>query len=198
MWHLRSWVNEPYAYMEKAFSDEECEEIIKLGTEVFEKTRAVTFNVHNQNEEQRNKIRRSDVSWFYSDREETHWVYRKCVDCIEAINSKFFGFDLYVLETLQFTKYIFNDGAGGMYAKHCDSGYDNSVARKLSFSVQLSDPEDYEGGELLLYNAAEPARPPNKRGTINFFPSFTLHEVTPVTKGTRYSLVGWVNGPKFR
>jgi PKHD-type hydroxylase len=70
--------------------------------------------------------------------------------------------------------------------------------RKLSFSVMLTDPEEYEGGELLLKIDSFPITPPNKKGTVIFFPSYVLHEVTPVTKGTRKTLVGWVLGPKFR
>lgn len=198
MWFLANWVNEPFAFIENAFSDEECDEIIRLGTEVFEKTRAYTFGSENQKEEERDKVRRSDITWFNFRNEECNWLYRKCTDLVTGINNQFFQFDLIALEELQFTHYYDTDGDGGMYDKHADYGYNSAVSRKLSFSVQLTDPDTYEGGELLLYNAGEPARPSKKRGTINFFPSFMLHEVTPVTKGTRYSLVGWVNGPKFR
>jgi PKHD-type hydroxylase len=62
----------------------------------------------------------------------------------------------------------------------------------------LSDPEEYEGGELLLKTSAFPIKTLNKKGTIIFFPSYVLHEVTPVTKGTRKTLVGWVLGPNFK
>ena len=36
------------------------------------------------------------------------------------------------------------------------------------------------------------------RGSVNYFPSYMLHEVTPLERGTRYALVGWVNGPAFK
>jgi PKHD-type hydroxylase len=65
-------------------------------------------------------------------------------------------------------------------------------------SVQLSDPSDYEGGDLLLHISADPKKAPKNQGQVILFPSHTLHEVTPVTKGIRYSLVAWVTGPKFK
>ena len=74
----------------------------------------------------------------------------------------------------------------------------NSNARKLSLVVQLSDPEDYEGGDLEIYTGHEPLVVKKKKGMTAFFPSYQLHGVTPVTKGTRYSLVVWVHGPAFR
>jgi PKHD-type hydroxylase len=76
--------------------------------------------------------------------------------------------------------------------------YYSNGTRKLSLSVQLSEPEDYEGGSLLLYNGEEPMTLPKTRGTGLFFPSYSLHEVTPVTKGIRYSLVAWFLGPRFK
>jgi PKHD-type hydroxylase len=79
-----------------------------------------------------------------------------------------------------------------------DVGYDRNMNRKLSFVLFLNDVSEYEGGKLLLYNATEPLIPEALKGTIVFFPSYVLHEVTPVTKGTRNTLVGWVSGPRFK
>jgi PKHD-type hydroxylase len=194
MWFLTGWKNESWAYIENAFSEDECKEVIRLGTEVFPKIRANTFGKDPYND----KVRRSDISWLDYLNPECDWLYRKCTDLVTNINNQFFQFDLLALEQLQFTQYHDNDGEGGMYDKHCDYGFDTANSRKLSFSVQLSNENSYEGGELLLHTAMEPVKPSKKQGTINFFPSFTLHEVTPVTLGTRYSLVGWVNGPKFK
>lgn len=69
--------------------------------------------------------------------------------------------------------------------------------RKLSMSLQLSDPNDYEGGELLLHLSHNPTVISKQKGMMVFFPSHTLHEVTPVTKGERYSLVAWIHGSKL-
>lgn len=194
MWFLKGWVNETFAFVENAFSEDECKEVIRLGTEVFTPTRATVFGDKPIND----SVRRSNVSWLEQNNSECEWLYRKCTDLITGINEQFFQFDLIALEQLQFAHYDDSDGEGGMYDKHCDYGYDSAVGRKLSFSVQLSNENSYEGGDLLLYNSSKPIQPSRKQGTINFFPGFMLHEVTPVTLGTRYSLVGWVIGPKFR
>lgn len=71
--------------------------------------------------------------------------------------------------------------------------------RKLSGTVQLSDPTEYEGGNLILCpEGPEPQYANKAKGGVILFRSHILHEVTPVTKGTRYSLVAWVNGTMLR
>ena len=82
--------------------------------------------------------------------------------------------------------------------------------RKLSFSIQLSDPEDYVGGELEFkvsnynsrkrgdFNLDEPFHAPNKKGTIIIFDSRVKHRVREVKSGVRKSLVGWVVGPRWK
>ena len=84
----------------------------------------------------------------------------------------------------------------GHYDWHFDYGSAFSN-RKMSFSIQLSDPSEYDGGMLEIVGM-----PPNeetrKKGTIIMFPSYVRHRVTPVTRGTRYCIVGWVHGPHFK
>jgi len=72
--------------------------------------------------------------------------------------------------------------------------------RKLSISIQLTDPEEYEGGELKLYDGDDKeAQVMDKtQGTLIIFPSYVLHEVMPITKGTRNSLVTWITGKQFK
>ena len=72
------------------------------------------------------------------------------------------------------------------------------VNKKLSFVIQLSNSTDYEGGDLTLHLSDDPLVIPKKKGTICFFPSYVLHEVTKVTKGQRFSVVGWITGPQFK
>jgi PKHD-type hydroxylase len=73
------------------------------------------------------------------------------------------------------------------------------MVRKLSFSIQLSDPDDYEGGNVqLLDEAGNNYIAPRKRGCICLFDSRTQHRVLKVTKGTRKSIVGWVVGPRWK
>ena len=142
-------------------------------------------------------IRISQVSWLppnsYND-----WLYRKLTGIVNDVNNSFFEYDLEFIETLQFTKYV--GTVDSYYGKHTDPRIGDVLEpkhRKLSFVVQLSDPKDYEGGDLVLH-FGEPHIVPKRKGDIVFFPSHTLHEVTPVTKGTRYTLVGWVCGDKMK
>ena len=79
---------------------------------------------------------------------------------------------------------------------HQDYGF--AISRKLSITVQLTDPSEYEGGNLQILTADEPANITRKRGMIALFPSYVLHQVTPVTRGSRQSLVAWVSGPAFK
>jgi predicted 2-oxoglutarate/Fe(II)-dependent dioxygenase YbiX len=64
--------------------------------------------------------------------------------------------------------------------------------------VQLSRPEDYDGGDLELFDSVSPNSVDKTRGTFVVFPSFKLHRVAPVTRGTRWSLVAWVLGDRWR
>ena len=73
------------------------------------------------------------------------------------------------------------------------------MVRKLSFVLQLSDPNDYEGGNLQLLNeAGKTYIAPRKRGTIILFDSRTQHRVIKVRSGVRKSLVGWTVGPRWK
>ena len=111
------------------------------------------------------------------------------------INLPFFKFDLYGFnEFLQFTNYT---APGAKYGKHIDRATDFSI-RKISMSIQLTDPSTYEGGELCLYDSNEGVEMDKAQGKLIIFPSYVLHEVKPVTKGERNSLVGWVTGSPFK
>ena len=73
------------------------------------------------------------------------------------------------------------------------------MVRKLSFAMQLSDPDDYEGGNVeLISEANQNYIAPRQRGTIILFDSRTQHRGNKVTKGTRRSIVGWVVGPRWK
>ena len=96
---------------------------------------------------------------------------------------------------MQFTEYT---SSGDFYGKHLDMGNSETRPRKISFSIQLSKENDYTGGDLQLYYSDDPITADKEIGVMTTFPSYVLHEVLPVTEGTRYCLVGWVSGPKFK
>lgn len=88
---------------------------------------------------------------------------------------------------------------GGHFDWHIDCATLATATRKLSFTVQLTDPAAYDGGDLELALYPEPTYRAalRQRGHLAIFPSFHLHRVAPVTRGTRVALVGWLHGPRF-
>jgi len=200
-WHLDRVVNENWAYANELFSASECDKIIHLIKSGKFSTPLNYGSTGDLNEEADkfedfSKVRISPISWIRSDHEETIWIFERMESMIVQINKDYFNYDLSEIQSLQFTAY--DSEEKGFYGKHIDMMYKSNSTRKLSVSVQLSDPEDYEGGDLLLHISEPPLTLPKNRGTAIFFPSYSLHEVTPVTKGIRYSLVSWVVGPRFK
>lgn len=125
------------------------------------------------------------------------WLHARLEEMVLRINAEFYRYDLYGLkEAFQYT--IYEGAEGGHYGWHVDVGERNYEPRKISLSLQLSEPSDYEGGELVLEAGAGPQLAEKARGTLIAFPSFVLHRVVPVTSGIRKSLVIWVAGPEFR
>jgi PKHD-type hydroxylase len=123
------------------------------------------------------------------------WVFRRVTDIVLDLNERFFKFDLFGLnEGFQFTNY---KTPSGKYGKHIDRSM-NMAVRKLSISIQLTDPKEYQGGELYLYQDEKGDLMDKTQGTLIMFPSYVLHEVMPVTKGERNSLVTWVTGKQFK
>ena len=91
----------------------------------------------------------------------------------------------------------------GHYTWHQDIGPGMLSKRKISITVQLSGPEEYEGGDLEVftggnYKEGDFIKSPKGMGTVFIFPSYLLHRVTPVTKGIRRSFVLWVGGSPYR
>ena len=117
---------------------------------------------------------------------------------VAQANRESFGFDLEEFaESPQIARY----GAErqGHFDWHSDIGAGALAAkRKLTIVVQLSDPAEYEGGQLELRADASISTAPRQRGMAMVFPSFVLHRVTPVTAGERLSLTLWSHGPAFR
>lgn len=171
---------------------EECRGIIEGG----ERNLTLTAGATEGNQA---NLRKSDVAFMNPDGEH-QWLFERVKDCINDINRSYFGYNLVGFEGIQFTKYSHSTHEpGGFYSAHKDTKLlFGGTIRKLSFTIQLSDSDSYEGADVVLYDSFTDlvtlSRAP---GSISFFPSTTIHEVTPVTRGTRYSLVGWACGPAF-
>tara|TARA_Y100001937_G_C7049456_1_gene298383 strand:+ start:240 stop:815 length:576 start_codon:yes stop_codon:yes gene_type:complete len=174
-----------YAYMEKVFTKEECEKIINIA-----KKKGLMKGITTG----KSNARLSKISWLYSS-DNLEWVFRRITDVVLNLNSKYFDFDIFGLnEGLQFTNY---KAPSDKYEKHIDRSL-NILVRKLSLSIQLTDPNEYKGGELILYEDEKGTEMKKEQGTLVLFPSYILHEVKPVIKGERNSLVSWVTGKQFK
>ncbi len=171
---------------------EECRAIIEIGESGLRQAKTDDHQVHEN-------LRKSEIAWL-KPASGPAWLFDKVRQCVNELNANWFGYALIGLEDVQFTKYAYKkDGSPDFYASHTDTqALPGGTVRKLSFTVQLSEPESYEGGEVLLYNTlADNMTLSRNVGSISFFPSYTIHEVLPVTRGTRFSLVGWAHGPAF-
>lgn len=141
-------------------------------------------------------IRRSQITWFNETQEPA--VMRRIVDMVADVNRNVFDFSLSEFaEDAQIACYTGDQR--GHYDWHSDVGAsDIARRRKLTMVIQLSEPDQYEGGLLQLNPAGHVFDAPMERGTAIFFPSFVLHRVAPTTAGLRYSLTQWVHGTPFR
>lgn len=164
-----------------------------------DKTTAARIGLDSTNNELDTKIRNAASCWLPVDRFD--WLYQQIEATVKELNWFNFKFMLNGMELANYLEYHasakdeVDEHGHGKYVKHIDGGINNN--RKLTFSIQLSDPSEYEGGDLLLWDAETPITVPKNKGQIVFFPSHVLHEVTPVTRGMRRSLVGWIHGPQM-
>lgn len=170
------------------FSEEELQEIknVALGVE----TSAPLIAGGSEHKD----IRNCQVKWLQPE-DNTVWIYQRLVDAIQKINSEYFNLNLYGLQTLQYT--VYDAGNNEFYKAHRDAFNmaSKGLTRKLTFSIQLSDPSEYEGGELVIDVDHYPQTASKTKGDMIFFLSSCVHEAKPVTKGIRHVLVAWVVGP---
>ena len=175
--HLENWM-----FAENYFTNDECKKIIKYGNSLKKENAETTDEKYNKE----NNIRKGKVAWINYN-ENSAWIFDKLSHAIKILNEKCFKFDIYGIESLQFAEY---NAPNDHFKEHIDRHIGTPVL-KLSLSIQLSDPQDYEGGELELIFVDEAIKMPKAQGTLIAFPSYTLHKVTPITKGKRYSVVAW-------
>jgi PKHD-type hydroxylase len=148
-----------------------------------------------------NQIRNSKLK-FIELNDITKEIYNVLAGYIVKANKDFWNFNLLNSpENIQYTEYRSNTKSH--YDWHQD--YSSTTYRKLSIVLQLSDPSEYEGGDLEIWIPDPKTKKKDavttlskQKGSIVVFPSYLWHRVTPVTKGIRKSLVWWVGGSPFR
>ncbi|HWN70077.1 MAG TPA: 2OG-Fe(II) oxygenase [Haliangium sp.] len=176
-------------HFDSALSRDEVQRILALTEKL--PSEAATLNSDRTLQPER---RQSTVRWLHL-ADQTSWIFERVSELVRGANQARYGFDLRgIYEPLQVTEYV----PGAFFDWHEDHGPGTHSLRKLSVAIQLSDPADYDGGELELFYGFEPDRAVRALGTALVFPSYVLHRVSPVTRGVRRSLVGWVSGPPFR
>lgn len=175
-----------WAFFKDAFSSQECQVLRNYFPNNMDDARVEGGDVQE-------KVRKTSVSWLAPDHE-SKWIFDRLAKISRSLNDQFFRLQLSgFYEPLQLTKYE----QGDFYQWHIDNGNKELSVRKLSIVVQLSDPSEYEGGEL-QFMGDEGVFAPKDQGTMIVFPSYLGHRVKTVTKGERRSLVAWTSGEPFR
>lgn len=190
-WSIKTDDIQAFAYMNKVFTPEECQKIIDLANS----KPKMMAEVNNTQQSYNPDLRKNKIVWIDYNDGDLAWAYRKLIDVGTKLNDQYFKFDLYGIgEKLQFSEY---SEPGDGFKSHIDKTF-NGVIRKLTLVVQLTDPKEYEGSNLLLHIGSIPDVMKNDQGTVLAFPGYALHEVTPLISGTRYTLVVWFTGPNFK
>ena len=179
-----------FVSFEAAFSPQEVDNILALWKEEQAKAAAVDGGNAGYDDE----LRKSSVQ-FLEPGPETRWLYQRIADVAFQCNSQMYGFELRgFMQPLQLTRY----GVEDFFEWHMDFHAGPISHRKLSVTVQLSEPDSYEGGNLQFMINHKHVDAPRARGSVVVFPSFIHHRVTPITRGVRQSIVGWISGAPFR
>ena len=176
----------PYVWWENAFTEDEINWLQTKAKNTSEP--AAVFSGINTD------IRRSYTTWLRNT-PDTMWLFDRLASVVAILNRDHYKFDITGFgEPIQLAAYESSDL--GTYGRHQDYGAE--VSRKLSLVLQLTDPSEYDGGNLEILTSGEPLVVRKQRGLISLFPSYQLHQVTPVTSGSRQSLVAWISGTQFR
>jgi len=180
-----------YAWKDDVFTEDELKKIISLEKELIFSDATTRSKATSDN-----SVRKTKVSWVQNNNE-SHYIYSNLCQTAVILNSIYFQFDLHgYYECLQYSIY---EGEGGHYTWHYDMGMGfKAPPRKLTTILMLSSNDEYEGGDLEIFNPEKPVKLSNVFGRVYVFPTYICHRVTPVTKGTRRTLVGWVCGNRFK
>ena len=174
------------------FTPDQCRQIIECGRRQKPQQAQVGMNKPGGGTDTSKRV--TTISWIPF--KEMNHMYRDLDKFIQAANENHFGFgDIRITENAQFTEYP----VGGFYDWHMDC--DTNMAheppvRKISMTLLLNDPSEFEGGHLEIGAPGKFAE--LKQGHAICFASFINHRVQPVTRGMRQSLVVWFGGKPFR
>ena len=125
------------------------------------------------------------------------FIQNQLYELVQKANDQCFGCDVINQADMQYV--IYDGKTGGHYDWHHDVHFSSQdeLDRKLSVTVPLSDPADYEGG-LFEFDEVSTNADFRAAGSVLIFPSYLRHKVNRVTKGERHALVAWFFGPRWR
>lgn len=155
----------------------------------------------NSNNEEKPEIRRSQVAWLGRQAATHRWLFERIDDVLRGVNAQYFDVDYRADGCAAYQYSIYAAAQSGHYDWHMDTFLPDRMpdCRKLSFVVQVSEREEYEGGALTFRDLPGPLpAEASEPGSLIAFPSIHFHAVQPVTRGERRSLVGWYAGPPWR
>lgn len=179
---------------ELRFTEEECSEILKMLEDSYPTSAFVGGT--KQNSKIARSIRSAEIYMLENDHE-NRWIYEKISNVVSIINARHFDFEISgITHPMQLISYSADQEIKGHYDWHTDTGPGEPSTRKISLVVQLSDPKDYDGCELVINNHGTEVTATHERGSIHMFPSYMLHKVSPISRGNRYSLVVWIHGSR--
>jgi PKHD-type hydroxylase len=185
-----------WCYFKEYFTQQECSEILELGL----KLPVEDAKMGTSGETDLDNYRKSKIRFIKKEDSSFDFLFDKMWKMALQANNDWFNFHITKISYIQLAEYA--SSYEGEYKRHNDVFWMNNdpqYHRKLTAVVQLTDPLTYEGGNLQLFSSFEPDKSDMRaQGTTVFFPSFLDHQAHPVTKGTRYSLACWFDGPKWR
>ena len=191
-------MNGEWCYFKQYFSKETCERILNDAKDIPIQEALVGTN---QTTHLNTDSRRSKIRFIYAGDWRFNYVFDELWKMALSANNDFFNLHISRLNFIQLAEY--DASYQGEYKEHHDVFWLNGdpfYHRKLSCIIQLSDPNTYDGGDLEITDAetAPNVNDMRQQGTGIFFPSLIRHKANPVTKGTRYSIAAWFDGPKWR
>ena len=182
-----------FAVWPNAFTPAELDQIEAYGDRLAADEATVAAN--RAHDVVQDKVRVTRTAWLFPTAE-SRWIYDRLQKVVQTLNDRVYRFDLSGFsEAFQYS--IYHGSESGHYDWHVDQG-NIKTRRKLSLSVQLTDPSRYEGCDLQFHAGNQIETGMRDRGAVIAFPSYVLHRVTPCTRGTRKALVAWTTGQHFR
>jgi PKHD-type hydroxylase len=193
-----NWNSGEWCYFRSYLSKDTCNKIINDALQL--PAQDAVVGVNGINVALDTSIRKSKVRFINSGDWRFSYLFDALWKTALQANNDFFNIHITKLDFVQFAEY--DARYEGEYKEHHDVFWNNQdpyYHRKLSCVVQLSDPLTYEGGELELTEAGAPVDKEFKdQGSVIYFPSMIRHRAHKVTKGVRYSIAAWFEGPKWR